>query len=155
MEGHYIIYTIIEHCLSLSLCVALIFGLSRPSSGPIAFRNVLKCSTLHTFVTIRFWHFSSAAFIEKTPQNGYLWLVIIIIRDRILQRNGYRLHLRGRPAIHPAGQPTPATAKAPQQTRRVKPAASTTGPRSSPPPQLRSACARPSTDSAHHISCLF
>ena len=37
MEGHYIIYTIIEHCLSL--CVALIFGLSRPSSGPIAFRK--------------------------------------------------------------------------------------------------------------------
>ena len=73
MEGHYkflliIIYTIIGHCLSLSLSVALIFGLYRPSSGPIAFRNVLKCSTLHTFVTIRFWHFSSAAFIEKNAE---------------------------------------------------------------------------------------
>ena len=69
MEGHYIIYTIIGHCLSLSLSVALIFGLSRPSSGPIAFQNVnLKCSTLHTFVTIRFWHFSSAAFIDKNAE---------------------------------------------------------------------------------------
>ena len=29
------------HCLS----VVLIFGLYRPSSGPIALRNVLKCST--------------------------------------------------------------------------------------------------------------
>ena len=48
--------------------MALIFGLYRPSSGPIAFRNVLKCSTLHTFVTIRFWHFSSAAFIEKNAE---------------------------------------------------------------------------------------
>ena len=44
VEGHYIIYTIIGHCLSLSLSVALIFGLYRPSSGPIALRNDLKCS---------------------------------------------------------------------------------------------------------------
>ena len=50
------------------MSVALIFGLYRPSSGPIAFRNVLKCSTLHTFVTIRFWEFSSAAFIEKNAE---------------------------------------------------------------------------------------
>ena len=60
------IYTIIL----LSLSVALIFGLYRPSSGPIALRNVLKCSTRHTFFTIRFWHFSSAAFIEKNAKNS-------------------------------------------------------------------------------------
>ena len=50
------------------LSVVLIFGLYRPSSGPIALRNVLKCSTLHTFFTIRFWYFSLAAFIEKTAE---------------------------------------------------------------------------------------
>ena len=48
--------------------MALIFGLYRSSSGPIAFRNVFKCSTSHTFFTIRFWHFSSAAFIEKNAE---------------------------------------------------------------------------------------
>ena len=63
-----IIYTIIGHCLSLSLSVALIFGLYRPSSGPIALRNVLNCSTLHTFFSIRFWNFSSAAFIETNAE---------------------------------------------------------------------------------------
>ena len=68
VEGHYIIYTIIGHCLSLSLSVALIFGLYRPSSGPIALRNVLKCSICTFFTTIRFCHFSSAAFIEKNVE---------------------------------------------------------------------------------------
>ena len=68
MEGHYISYTIIRHCLSLSLSVALIFGLYRPSSGPIALRNVLKCSICNFFTTIRFCHFSSAAFIEKNVE---------------------------------------------------------------------------------------
>ena len=66
-----IIYTIILLMDSLSpspLSVALIFCLYRPSSGPIALRNVFKCSTLHTFFTIRFWHFSSAAFIEKNAE---------------------------------------------------------------------------------------
>ena len=60
VEDHYIIYTI----------DIFFFGLSRPSSRPIAFRNVLKCSTLHSSVTIRFWHFSSAAFIEKNRRTG-------------------------------------------------------------------------------------
>ena len=55
-------YTII---ISVSLSVALICGLYRPSSEPIALRKVLKCSTRHTLLTIRFWHFSSAVFIEK------------------------------------------------------------------------------------------
>ena len=41
-----VIYTIIIlKCLSVSLSVALICGLYRPSSEPIALRNVLKCST--------------------------------------------------------------------------------------------------------------
>ena len=61
------------HCLSLPhLCLWRLFSVCRPSSGPIALRNVLKCSTRHTFFTMRFWHFSSAAFIETTPQYGYL-----------------------------------------------------------------------------------
>ena len=54
--------------LSLSLSVVLIFGLYRPSSGPIALRNVLKCSICTFFTTIRFCHFSSAAFIEKNVE---------------------------------------------------------------------------------------
>ena len=33
-------------------------------------RNVLKCSTLHTFFTVKFCHFSSAAFIEKKRRTG-------------------------------------------------------------------------------------
>ena len=33
-------------------------------------RNVLKCSTLHTFFTVKFWHFSSAAFVEKNRRTG-------------------------------------------------------------------------------------
>ena len=33
-------------------------------------RNVLKCSTGHTFFTVKFWHFSSAAFIEKKRRTG-------------------------------------------------------------------------------------
>ena len=33
-------------------------------------RNVLKCSTWHTFFTVKFWHFSSAAFIEKKRRTG-------------------------------------------------------------------------------------
>ena len=56
--------------LSLAAVVALIFGLYRPSSGPLALRNVLKCSSLHTFFTIRFWHFSSVALIEKKCRTG-------------------------------------------------------------------------------------
>ena len=55
-------------CLSLSLSVLLIWGLYRPSSEPIALRNVLKCPTRHTLHIIRFWHFSSAAFVEKKQQ---------------------------------------------------------------------------------------
>ena len=58
------------HCLSLSLPHLYLWR--RPSSGPIALRNVFKCSTWHTFFAIRFWHFSSTVFIEKNPQNGYL-----------------------------------------------------------------------------------
>ena len=49
--------------------MALICGLYRPSSEPIALRNVLKCSTRHTLYTIRFGHFSSAAFITKNAKN--------------------------------------------------------------------------------------
>ena len=55
--------------VSLSLSVALIWGLYRPSSEPIALRNVLKCSTRHTLHIIRFWHFSSAVIIKKTAKN--------------------------------------------------------------------------------------
>ena len=51
--------------------VAFIFGLYRPSSGPIALRNVLKCSTWHTFFTIRFWRFNSTDFIEKTQKTQF------------------------------------------------------------------------------------
>ena len=60
-----IIYTIILLMVSVSLSVALIWGLYRSSSEPIALRKVLKCSTRHTLQTIRFWHFSSAALIVK------------------------------------------------------------------------------------------
>ena len=34
-----------------------------------ALRNVLKCSTRHTLYTIRFGHFSLAAFITKNAKN--------------------------------------------------------------------------------------
>ena len=91
-----IIYTIIllMDTVSLSpstLSVALIFGLYRPSSGPIALRNVLKCSTWHTFFTIRFWHFSSAAFIEKSAERVPM-LVYIICPS---------IHLSARPLARP------------------------------------------------------
>ena len=66
--------------------MALIFGLYRPSSGPIALRNVLKCSTWHTFFTIRFWHFSSAAFIEKNAER-----VPMLVRDNKWCRIVYAL----------------------------------------------------------------
>ena len=59
-------------CLSLSLSVALIWGLYRPSSEPIALRNVFKCSTRHTLHIIRFWHFSSAVIITKNAKNAVL-----------------------------------------------------------------------------------
>ena len=65
----YCIYTIILLMDSVSLSVALICGLYRPSSEPIALRKVSKCSTRHTLPTIRFWHFSSAAFITKNAKN--------------------------------------------------------------------------------------
>ena len=52
--------------------VALIWGLYRPSSEPIALRNVLKCPTRHTLHIIRFWHFSSAALIVKKLKNAVL-----------------------------------------------------------------------------------
>ena len=52
--------------------VALIWGLYRPSSEPIALRNVLKCPTRHTLHIIRFWHFSSAALIvKKTKKRSF------------------------------------------------------------------------------------
>ena len=91
-----IIYTIIllMDTVSLSpstLSVALIFGLYRQSSGPIALRNVLKCSTWHTFFTIRFWHFSSAAFIEKNAERVPM-LVYIICPS---------IHLSARPLARP------------------------------------------------------
>ena len=54
------------------LSVLLIWGLYRPSSEPIALRNVLKCPTRHTLQTIRFWHFSSAALIVKKLKNAVL-----------------------------------------------------------------------------------
>ena len=57
---------------SLSLSVVLILGLYRPSSEPIALRNVLKCPTRHTLHIIRFWHFSSAVIITKNAKNAVL-----------------------------------------------------------------------------------
>ena len=60
------------------LSVALIFVLYRPSSGPIALRNVFKCSTWHASFTIRFWHFSSATFIEKTAERIPMLVLLII-----------------------------------------------------------------------------
>ena len=62
-----VIYTIILLMDSVPhLCLWRLFLVfTVPSSAPIALRNVSKCSTSHTFFTIRFWHFSSAAFIEK------------------------------------------------------------------------------------------
>ena len=66
-----IIYTIIL-LISVSLSVLLIWGLYRPSSEPIALRNVLKCPTRHTLHIIRFWHFSSAALIVKKLKNAVL-----------------------------------------------------------------------------------
>ena len=72
-----IIYTIIllmdtvTHLTHLT-SVALICGLYRPSSEPIASPNVLKCPTRHTLQTIRFWHFSSAALIVKKLKNAVL-----------------------------------------------------------------------------------
>ena len=56
-------------CLSLCLSVALIWGLYRTSSEPIALRNVLKRSTRHTLHIIQFWHFSSAVIITKNAKN--------------------------------------------------------------------------------------
>ena len=70
---------------------SLIFGLYRPSSGPIALRNVLKCYTSHTFFTIRFyWHFSSAAFIETNAErvpmaslyNNSIYITPVVTSDR-------------------------------------------------------------------------
>ena len=78
------------------LSVALIFGLYRPSSGPIAF-NVLKCSTRHTFFTIRFWHFSSAAFIEKTAERVPMLVIVICIIIQVFcvsQERSLRGHMR-------------------------------------------------------------
>ena len=72
VKSLYLIYTIIllmDLSFSLFRSVALILGLYRPSSGPIALRNVLKCSIRHTLFTIRFWHFSAAAFIAKNTKN--------------------------------------------------------------------------------------
>ena len=68
------IYTIILLTVSVSpaLSVLLIWGLYRPSSEPIALRNVLKCPTRHTLHIIRFWHFSSAALIVKKLKNAVL-----------------------------------------------------------------------------------
>ena len=66
------IYTIILLMDSVSLSVLLIWGLYRPSSEPIALRNVLKCPTRHTLHIIRFWHFSSAALIVKKLKNAVL-----------------------------------------------------------------------------------
>ena len=48
--------------------VSLICGRYRPSSGPIALRHVLNCPPWHTFFTVRCWHFSSAAFVEKSSK---------------------------------------------------------------------------------------
>ena len=62
--------TLTQHYFCLS--VLLIWGLYRPSSEPIALRNVLKCPTRHTLQTIRFWHFSSAALIVKKLKNAVL-----------------------------------------------------------------------------------
>ena len=64
----YLYYNSPYFCLS----VLLIWGLYRPSSEPIALRNVLKCPTRHTLQTIRFWHFSSAALIVKKLKNAVL-----------------------------------------------------------------------------------
>ena len=76
-----IIYTIIlltvSVSLSLSLSVLLIWGLYRPSSEPIALRNVLKCPTRHTLHNIiRFWHFSSLLSLQKTPQTQFYATVL-------------------------------------------------------------------------------
>ena len=65
---YYLYYNSPYFCLS----VLLIWGLYRPSSEPIALRNVLKCPTQHTLQTIRFWHFSSAALIVKKLKNAVL-----------------------------------------------------------------------------------
>ena len=67
-ETIYLYYNSPYFCLS----VLLIWGLYRPSSEPIALRNVLKCPTRHTLQTIRFWHFSSAALIVKKLKNAVL-----------------------------------------------------------------------------------
>ena len=68
--GH--IYTIIllMDTVTHLTSVALICGLYRPSSEPNALPNVLKCSTRHTCFTVKFWHFSSAAFVEKKRRTG-------------------------------------------------------------------------------------
>ena len=60
------------------IIIFLFFTLYRPSSWPIALRNVLKCSTWHTFFTIRFWHFSSAAFIEKNAERVPMLVIIMM-----------------------------------------------------------------------------
>ena len=67
--SHYI-YTIIL-LISVSLSVLLIWGLYRPSSEPIALRNVLKCPTRHTLHIIRFWHFSSLLSLQKPQKTQF------------------------------------------------------------------------------------
>ena len=62
--------------LSLSLSVLLIWGLYRPSSEPIALRNVLKCPTRHTLHIIRFWHFSSLLSLQKTQKTQFYATVL-------------------------------------------------------------------------------
>ena len=57
-------------CLSLCLSVALIWGLYRPSSEPIALRNVLKRFTRHTLHIIRFWHFRRLS-LQKTQKTAF------------------------------------------------------------------------------------
>ena len=61
-----------------------LFLVFRPSSGPIALRNVLKCSTWHTFYTISFWHFSSAAFIEENAERVPILVYIIMLTALLL-----------------------------------------------------------------------
>ena len=49
----------------------------RPSSEPIALRNVLKCPTRHTLHNIiRFWHFSSLLSLQKTPKTQFYATVL-------------------------------------------------------------------------------
>ena len=57
-------------CISRCLSVALIWGLYRPSSEPIALRNVLKRFTRHTLHIIRFWHFRRLS-LQKTQKTAF------------------------------------------------------------------------------------